>query len=145
MDAWIKGGLIGFFVVLIGLWVVLFVIGHDEGGWKCTLVGGVKYCPLIQFLSSPLHWAFVLFFSWAGFFAGYADVKIARKIIKRRGNDKTIPLKITFTITLSLVIVFAIIGILAFENWIAIMVYAIVFAIFLLFLNWLIKKYKYKS
>jgi len=145
MKPWVKGGLIGFIVVLIGLWIVLFLVGQDDNGWKCTVVGGSKYCSVTEFFFAPLHWAFVLFFSWVGFFAGYVDVKIAKKIIKKRGNDKTIPLKIAFTVTLSLIIVFAIIGILAFENWVEVMIYAIIFTIFVIFISWLIGKYKYKN
>jgi hypothetical protein len=145
MKVWAKAGLIGFITVFVGLWIILFLIGHDTNGWKCLGLSGADYCEFIGFISSFAHWAFVLFFSWVGFFGGIIDAKIINKILKKNINEKTVPLKVTFVIMVSLIVVFAIIGFLAFDQWAEIMVYAIVFFFFTLFISWAIGKIKYRK
>lgn len=144
MKAWAKAGLIGFIVVFVGLWALLFITGHDANGWKCSGLTATTYCDFITFLFSPIHLAFVLFFSWIGFIGGCINMKIINKIIRERGNESKIPLKITSTITLSLVIIFAIVGILVLENWVNVMIYAILFIVFALLISWIVGKWKYK-
>ena len=144
MKAWAKGALIGFFVVFVGLWILLFIAGHDQNGWKCTYITGKpSYCDFVNFIFAPTNIAFVLFFSWVGFFGGIIDVKIINKIIKQQSDYSKIPLKVTSTITLTLVIVFAIVGLLAFDKWAEVMVYAVVFTIFVMLISWLVGKWRY--
>jgi hypothetical protein len=145
MKPTIKGGLIGFIILFIGLWIFLLVTGHDQNGWKCVSVERPYYCEFLEFASSPVHWAFVLFFSWVGFAGGLIDVIMIKKTIeKSRGKERRLPLKITSIVVLTLVIVIGIIGILAFENWVETMIYVIVFAVFTMFVSWFIgRKKKY--
>ncbi len=144
MKNWAKVGAIGFAAVFVGLLILLFIIGRDSEGWVCSTLDGPVYCSFIQFVSSPLHWAFILFFSWVGFAGGVIDLKVINKIIRNSKNgDKKIYLKITSTIMLTLVIVFGLIGILAFDNWVGIMVYAIIFTIFIMIVSWVVEKTKY--
>jgi len=144
MKSWAKAGAIGFIVVFIGLWIILLLTGSDEIGWKCSGFSNVVYCTFSQFIFSPLHIGFVLFFSWVGFFGGIINLRIIRKIINQeRMASREKPLKITSSIVLSLIIVFAVIGLLAFENWVKIMIYAIIFGIFAVFISWLIGKKKF--
>jgi len=145
MKLWAKAGLIGFITVFIGLWIILLFIGHDANGWKCLGLSGADYCKFTGFISSFAHWAFVLFFSWVGFFGGIIDSKIITKILKKNINEKTVSLKVTFVIMVSLIVVFAIIGFLAFDQWAEIMVYAIIFFFFTLFVSWAIGKIKYRK
>jgi len=143
MKVWAKGGLIGFVVVFIGLLIILLLTGHDDNGWKCTGVEGSEYCPFAKFIFAPIHISFILFFSWVGFIGGVVNIRIINKMIKEKGNDRRIHLKITQAIVLTLVIVFAVIGMLAFENWVNVMLYAVIFIIFVIFLGWIIEKKKY--
>ncbi len=145
MKYWAKGGLIGFIITFVGLWIILFVAGSDPNGWKCITLDGPIACDFFTFISSILHWAFVLFFSWVGFFGGLIDSRIIKKIIKKNRNDKKLPLKITSTILLTLVIVFAIIGFLIFDEWVEIMVYTVIFVIFIMFISWIIGKIRYRK
>ncbi len=142
MKAEIKGGLIGFIAVFIVLWIVLFITGHEEGVWKCSSVNDVFPCDFKDFIFSPLHWAFVFFFSWIGFIGGYIDTKIIRKTFTQNKSGFQISLKLTSTIVLSLVFVFAAVGILAFENWVTILIYTIIFAFFVLIVGKIIEKWK---
>ena len=143
MKPWVKGGLIGFIAVFVGLILLLLITGHDPDGWKCTKISGAAYCTFFEFISSPIHWAFILFFSWVGFFGGAIDARLIRKIIEKNQNSKRIYLKITLAIMLTLVIVFGIVGLLAFDKWVEIMIYAVSFVIFVLFISWLIGRWKY--
>jgi len=143
MKLWAKAGLIGFIVAFVGLWAILFLNGHDENGWKCVTFNGLAYCNFLSFISSFAHWLFVLFFSWVGFLGGVIDSKIIQKIIKKGGNPKKLPLKITLTIMLSAVILFAIIGLLILDNWGEIMLYSVIFVIFIMFLSWIVGRYKF--
>lgn len=143
MKDWAKGGVIGFGVVFVGLLILLLFIGHDSGGWKCYTVESLNYCNFIQFLFSPLHIGFILFFSWVGFFAGIIDTKLIKKIINEKNRKTNIYLKITLTIMLTLVFVFWFIGIIVFDNWIVVFIYSIIFTIFVLLVSWGIGKYKY--
>jgi hypothetical protein len=145
MKFWAKGGLIGFITAFIGLWIILFILGHDSNGWKCVDLGGSSYCSFLAFISSFVRWGFVLFFSWVGFFGGVIDAKIIKKIIKKRGDERKIPLKITSTIMVTLVAVFAVIGLLAFNEWVTIMLYTIIFVLFVIFISWIIGKWKYPN
>lgn len=145
MQNWVKGGLIGFIAVFVGLLILLFIVGHNEGGWICSTLQGTNFCSFFKFITSPLHWAFILFFSWVGFFAGIIDSKIIKKIVRSKDADKRVYLKITSTIMLTLVFVFGFIGVLAFENWVEIMVYAIIFTIFVMILSWVVEKIKYRN
>ena len=144
MKSWVKGGLIGFIVAFVGLWIILFASGNDPEGWKCTTLGGAEFCTFTQFLFSPIHIVFVLVFSWIGFFGGVIDTRIIKKIVKGKGSPKVIPLKITSTVMLTLIIVFAIIGLLVFDNWVGILVDAIIFTIFILIVSWAVGKWKYR-
>ncbi|MEK6945902.1 MAG: hypothetical protein AABW63_03850 [Nanoarchaeota archaeon] len=145
MKASIKGGLIGFIVTFIGLWIILFVVGHDTGGWKCVSIEKTSYCNFFSFITNIFHVGFVLLFSWIGFFAGIMNVKMIQKIIdENRGHQSIIPLKVTSTIMLTVVIVFGLIGVIAFDNWVNTMIYAIVFSIFVVFVTWAIARWKYK-
>jgi len=143
MKDWAKGGLIGFIVAFVGLWIILLIIGSDPNGWKCVYLSGADYCSFFEFASSMLHWGFILFFSWVGFFGGVIDVRIINKILSKKINSHLIPLKITSTITSTLVVVFAIIGMLVFPNWVEILIYAIIFFFFVVLLSWLVGKWKY--
>lgn len=145
MKPWAKGGLIGFIIAFVGLWIILFFIGHDANGWKCLGLSEKNYCEFSGFISSFAHWSFVLFFSWAGFLGGVIDVKIINKIMRKSGNEKTLSLKITSVIMSSIIVVFAIIGLLAFDQWGQIMLYAIIFFLFTIFISWLIGKIKYRK
>jgi hypothetical protein len=143
MKLWAKGGLIGFVAVFVGLFLVLLLTGHDESGWRCLGLYGPTYCSFASFVFSPFHIAFLLFYSWVGFFAGIIDVRMINKKIREKANDPKLYLRITSIITMSLVIVFAVVGLLAFENWVEIMIYSIVFAFFVIFLSWVVEKIKY--
>ena len=143
MKLWAKGGLIGFIVVFIGLWILLLATGHDSGGWKCTTINGGEYCSFLHFVFSPIHIAFVLFFSWVGFLGGVIDANLINKMVRERGNDRKNPLRATQAILITFVIAFAVVGVLAFENWVAIMVYAIIFVLFILAVTWYIEKKKF--
>ncbi len=143
MKAWAKGGLIGFVVAFIGLWAILFIIGYDAQGWKCITLTSADYCTFTNFISSFVHWGFVLFFSWVGFFAGVIDSRIIKKILRNKKNIKTMPLKITSVIMLSFIIVFSIICLLVFDDWITIIVYSIIFVLFVILISWAIGKIKY--
>ncbi len=143
MKAWAKGGLTGFIAVFLGLWILLFIIGHDQIGWKCISFGETNYCEFVNFISSPVHLVFVLFFSWVGFFAGIIDTRIINKITQGRENESKFPLKVASVITLTLVIVFGIVGLLILENWVTIMIYTIIFLLFVLFVSWIVGKWKY--
>lgn len=143
MKHWAKGGLIGFIVAFIGLWIILFSLGADPNGWKCVTLQGPTTCDFFGFLTSYIHWVFVLFFSWVGFFGGVIDARIISKILKKGAGDKRIYLKITSTILLTLVIVFCVIALLIFDQWVEIMIYTVVFVVFIIFLSWLVGKIKY--
>lgn len=144
MKSWAKGGLIGFVATFIGLWIILLIIGNDDAGWKCMSLGGPSYCTFTTFLSSYVHWAFVLFFSWVGFFGGVIDARLINKIVFHARDERIIPLKITSTILITAIIVFAIIGLLAFDNWVQIMFYSAIFAAFIILLSWAVGKWKYR-
>ena len=139
----IKWGVIGFVILFIGLWIFLLITGHDSEGWKCVSIGEPAYCSFLEFMSAPVHWAFVLFFSWVGFFAGAIDVIMINKTIKKSKEQKKLPLKIASILVLTLVIVIGVIGILAFDNWAGIMIYVVIFAIFVMIVSWFIGKKKY--
>ena len=147
MRSWAKGGLIGFIVAFIGIWIILFITGTDQGGLKCVTLEGHNYCGFLTFIFSPLHIAFVIFFSWIGFLGGVIDSRIITKIIHRAsisGSHATrMPLKITSTILITAILVFALIGLLAFENWGNTMVYAVIFTIAILLISWIVGKIKY--
>jgi hypothetical protein len=145
MNQKLKAGFIGFFIVFIGLWIFLLFKGHAEGGWICQKTNiNAEYCSFSQFISLLTNWGFVFVFSLIGFFAGIIDYQKIKKIIENKQIDnRKKPLKITFTIILSLVVVMGFIGILAFENWISTMIYVIVFSVFIIFVSWLIEKKKY--
>lgn len=145
MKYWAKGGLIGFIVSFIALWILLIVLGVDPNGWKCVTLKGPIVCTAFSFFISYVHWAFVLFFSWVGFFGGVVDARIINKIMKKSGYDRKIPLKVTSTILLTLVIVFAIIALLIFDQWVEIMVYTVIFVIFIMIISWIIGKIKYRK
>lgn len=145
MNGWAKGGFIGFVVAFVGLILLLFVVGYEDGSWNCSTLKGPATCGFFQFIISPLHWAFILFFSWIGFAGGVVDYRLIKKIIRKGGDARKIPLKITSVITLTLVIVFSIVGLIAFENWVTIMVYAVLFFIFVLFVSWAVGKWKYRN
>ena len=142
MKAWAKAGVIGFFLVFVALWITLFLIGYD-GEWQCAGVKEKTPCSFSEFLFAPLHLGFVLFFSWVGFFAGIIDLNKIRKIIEKETDRKIIPLKIAKVITTTMVVVFLIIGFLAFDGWVTIMIYAIIFGGFAALVSWYIGKKKY--
>lgn len=145
MNPKLKAGLIGFFVVFVGLLVFLLIKGHSESGWICQKTNNIaEYCTFSQFASLLTNWGFVFIFSFIGLFAGIIDYKKIKKIIENKQIDnRKKPLKITFLIVLSLVIVMGLIGLLAFENWIGTMIYVVVFSLFIIFMGWLIEKKKY--
>ncbi|MBI2044426.1 hypothetical protein HYT23_00045 [Candidatus Pacearchaeota archaeon] len=143
MKPWIKGGLIGFLVAFLGLWIILFAIGYEAGSWKCVTIQGKAPCALVKFIFSTYHIGFVLFFSWVGFFAGVINSRKIRRIIEKEQNKRLVPLKITSTIVMTAVVVFAVIGILAFNNWVEVMIYAIIFGFFVVLVSWYIGKKKY--
>ena len=145
MKPWVKGGLTGFLVAFVGLWIMLFVIGYDSGGWKCIVLKEKISCNPLEFFFSPYHMGFALFFSWVGFFAGVIDYKKIKKIMEQEQNKRLVPLKITSTVVLTAVIVFAIIGILTLKKWVDIMVDAIVFGFFVILVSWVIGRIKYKK
>ncbi len=144
MKSWVKGGLAGFLATFVGLWIMLFIIGYGSGGWSCVTLNEKVPCNPLEFFFSPYHMGFVLFFSWVGFFAGVIDSKKIRRIIEQEQNKRLVPLKITSTVVLTAVIVFAIVGILALENWVDIMIDAIVFGFFVILVSWAIGRIKYK-
>lgn len=145
MKPTIKGALIGFIIIFVFLWIFLLATGHDKNGWKCVTIDKPHYCSFPEFISAPVHWAFVLFFSWVGFFAGAIDVILIRKEIREaKGKESRLPLKITSILVLSLVIVIGVIGTLAFENWVGTMIYIIIFVVFIMLVAWFIGKKKYK-
>ena len=132
-------------MTFIGLWIILFVVGHDAGGWKCVSIEKTAYCNFFSFITNIFHVGFVLLFSWIGFFAGIMNVRMIQKIIdENRGHQSIIPLKVTSTIMLTVVIVFGLIGVIAFDNWVNTMIYAIVFSIFVVFVTWAVARWKYK-
>ncbi len=141
----LKWGFMGFFIAFVGIWIILFITGHDDTGWKCSSIYGASYCSFFNFVFDPLHIAFTLFFSWIGFFGGIIDARLISKIISKKNWDKSLPLKITSIITLSLIAVFGFIGILAFENWVTILLYTITFTVFVFFISWVVGKIKYKN
>ena len=143
MKTWAKAGLIGFVIAFIGLWIILFTVGHDSNGWKCQTLSGTDYCSFFKFLVTPMHWVFVLFFSWVGFFGGVIDSKIINKVIYSHGKEKLIPLRITSIILMTAIAVFALIGLLAFDNWSQIILYSVIFGVFVYALNKLIEWWKY--
>jgi len=144
MKPTIKWGVIGFVILFIGLWIFLLITGHDAEGWKCVSISEPFYCTFLEFMSAPVHWAFVLFFSWVGFLAGAIDVIMINKAFsKSRGKEKKLPLKIASILVLTLVIVIGVIGILAFDDWVSTMIYIIIFAIFVMLVSWFIGKRKY--
>jgi len=145
MKLWAKAGLAGFIIAFIALWVILLISGHDSGGWKCVNLEGPEYCTFTKFISSMLHWGFVLLFSWVGFLGGVIDIKIIKKIISKRGDERKIPLKITSIVMLTLIFVFAAISLLIFEEWPQIILYSIIFFLFTLFVSWIIGRIKYKK
>ncbi|MEK6917344.1 MAG: hypothetical protein AABW51_00160 [Nanoarchaeota archaeon] len=146
MNQRIKGGLIGFIITFIGLWIILSVVGHDSGGLKCVVsIDKISYCSFFSFITNIFHVGFALLFSWIGFFAGIINVRRIQKIIdENRGHQSIIPLKVTSTIMLTAVIVFGLIGVIAFDNWVNTMIYAIVFSIFVVFVTWAVARWKYK-
>lgn len=143
MKFWAKAGLIGFIVAFLGLWIALFLTGHDQYGWKCAYASGPDYCSFSKFIFAPLHWAFVLFLSWIGFFAGVIDARIINKIIEKHANDRTVYLRIAFTITLTLIILFGIVGIIAFPDGIEVFIYCIIFIFVAIIASRIIAKKKY--
>jgi hypothetical protein len=145
MNQKMRGGLMGFIIAFIGLWIIIFVLGHDSGGWKCVGVEKAEYCSFFSFMTNMFHIGFVLLFSWIGFFAGIINVKRIQKIIdENRGHQSIIPLKVTSTIMLTLVIMFGLIGIIAFDEWVNTMIYAIVFSIFVVVVTWFVARWKRK-
>lgn len=98
----------------------------------------------MPFLTSLIHWGFVIFFSLIGFAGGAIDIILFKKIIynkQLRLQEKY--LKISSTIVLTLIIVIGVVGILAFENWVKTMIYVIIFAIFTVAASWFIGKKRY--
>jgi len=144
MKPWVKGGLIGFIVGFVGLWIILFIIGSDAGGYKCMTFDGLGYCSIWQFIISPVNWGFVFLFSWIAFFGGVVDAKKIKKIIHKSKDDRLIPLKITSTIMLTVIVVFAAISWITMQNRIEVMIYTITFYGFTLLVSWLVGRYKYK-
>ena len=145
MKPLVKGGFVGFLVAFVGLWIMLFIIGYEAGGFQCIILKEKISCNPLEFFFSPYHMGFVLFFSWVGFFAGVIDSKKIGKIIEQEQNKRLVPLKITSTVVLTAVIVFAIIGILALEKWVDIMIDAIVFGFFVILVSWAVGRIKYKK
>lgn len=144
MKSWVKGGLIGFVIFFVGLWIFLLATGHDPEGWRCASVGDAFYCSFSSFISSYVHWGFVIFFSFVGFVGGAVDSNIFRKIVYNPHLSQQMKyLKVTSTIVLTLIIVIGIVGVLAFENWIETMIYIILFAIFAEAVAWFIGKKRY--
>ena len=144
MKPWLKGGLIGLALFFVGLWVFMLATGSDANGWKCLTLEGPKYCKFSDFISSGVHWAFVIFFSLFGFVGGAIDIVLFRKIISNQSMNKSKKyLKITSTIVLTVIITIGLIGILAFENWVKTMIYVIIFAVFTVLVSWFIGKKKY--
>jgi hypothetical protein len=144
MKDWVKGGIIGFLLVFVGLWIFLIVNGHEAEGWRCTGPDGLFYCDFAEFMSSLVHWIFVVFFSWVGFVGGAIDVIAINKAIKKsKGHEHKIPLRITFIIVLSIIIVLGVIGVLAFEDWVTTMIYSVIFGLFVVFISWYIEKKRY--
>jgi len=144
MKQWLKGGLIGLGLFFIGLWIFMLFTGHSDQGWKCSTLEGLSYCNFSQFISSLIHWGFVIFFSLVGFMGGAIDIVLFKKIIynkQLRLHEKY--LKISSTIVLTLIIVIGIVGILAFENWVKTMIIIIIFAIFTTAVSWFIGKKRY--
>jgi len=140
----VKGGLIGFILFFIGLWIFLFATGSDVNGWKCAAVSEPYYCTFSTFISSPIHWGFVIFFSLVGLIGGVIDIKIFKKTLYNLQMSKQRKyLKITSTMILTLVIVIGLVGILAFDNWVVTMIYVIIFAIFTIAAGWIIGKKRY--
>lgn len=143
MKDWAKAGLIGFILGFVGLWIIMFFTGHDSGGWKCATISGPQYCEFLKFIFAPLHWGFVFLFSWIGFFGGVIDNRLINKILEKRGDERKIPLKVASIITSTIIVVFGLIGILAFEDWVKTMIYAIIFYLFANLVSWAIGKYRY--
>ena len=144
MKNWLKGGLIGFILFFICLWAFMLLTGQEAEGWKCSTLQGPQFCSFSAFISSGIHWGFVIFFSLVGFGGGAIDIIIFKKTL----YNPQIPhekkyLKITSTIVLTLIIVIGLVGILAFENWAGTMIYVLIFAIFAMFVSWFIGKKKY--
>ena len=144
MKPLLKYGLIGFAVVFAGLLTVFLVTGHDAQGWKCTTLKGASYCSFFAFFFSLINLAYLIIFSFVGFIAGIIDYKIINKTTEKAGMEQQLPLKIASTITLTLVIVFGVIGLITFDEWIKVMVYLVVFALFVMLIAWVIGKKRYK-
>jgi drug/metabolite transporter (DMT)-like permease len=140
----IKYGLIGFGIVFVGLLIVFLFTGHDSQGWKCTTLKGASYCSFFAFFFSLINWAYLIIFSMVGFAAGIIDYKIIKKTTEQGGMEKQLPLKIASTITLTIVIVFGIIGFLTFNKWVQVMIYVIIFALFVMLVAWVIGKKRYR-
>ncbi len=148
MKQWLKGGLIGFALFFICLWLFMLLTGHEAAGWKCSTLQGPQYCAFSDFISSAINWGFVLFFSLLGFAGGAIDIVLFKKIIYN--NQLKLQqkyLKITSTIVMTVIVVIGFVGILTFTNWVKTMVYIVVFALFTIFLSWFIgkKRYGFKS
>lgn len=144
MKPWAKGGLVGFLVAFVGLWIILLSIGSDANGWKCMTLDGPIYCSFTSFSFSFIHWAFVLFFSWVGFFGGVIDTRLITKILNNPEHAERRPLKITSTLLLTAVIVFVLISFFIFDDWVTIIIYASVFTVLILLVSWIIGKVKYR-
>ena len=144
MKNWLKGGLIGFILFFICLWAFMLLTGQEAEGWKCSTLQGPQFCSFSAFISSGIHWGFVIFFSLLGFVGGAIDIVLFKKIIynsQLRLQQKY--LKIASTIVMTVIIVIGLIGLLTFENWVKTMIYIIIFAIFTIFLSWYIGKRRY--
>ncbi|MEK6925751.1 MAG: hypothetical protein AABW50_00580 [Nanoarchaeota archaeon] len=138
-----KGGLFGFLFIFVGLWIFLLLTGNSEKGWECTKLVVSTYCTFDEFFFSIVNWGFVLFFSVVSYFAGVIDIKIIQRIIKNNKlNYSQKALKITFTLILTLIVVIGIIGTLAFDNWVGVMIYVIIFSIFAMVVAWVVGKIK---
>lgn len=140
----LKYALIGFGVVFVGLLIVFLFTGHDSQGWKCTTLKGASYCSFLAFFFSPINWAYLIIFSFVGFFGGLIDYRIIKKTTENAGMEHQLPLKIASTITLTIVIVFGIIGVITFDKWIQVMIYLVIFALFVMLVAWVIGKKRYK-
>lgn len=148
MKDWLKGGIIGFVLVLIGLWVFLIILGRSDGGWECATIetfSGSIGCGFSEFIFSPIHWGFVIFFSLVGFAGGVIDVKIINKLILEIQDPFRKLLKITTVILLTAIIVFGAIGILAFGNWVKTLVYTVILAVLILVISLIVEKVKYSD
>ena len=144
MKPLLKYGLIGFVVVFVGLLIVFLFTGHGSQGWKCTTLKGASYCSFLAFFFSPINWAYLIIFSFVGGIAGMIDYRIIKKTTEKAGMEQQLPFKIASTITLTLVIVFGVIGLITFDEWIQVMISLVVFALFVMLVAWIIGKKRYK-